>query len=30
MSKNLILYFSRAGNNYSNEGIKNIEIGIQK
>ena len=27
MSKSLILYFSRAGNNYTNEGIKNIEIG---
>ena len=27
MTKNLILYFSRAGNNYTNEGIKNIEIG---
>lgn len=27
MSNSLILYFSRAGNNYSNEGIKNIEIG---
>lgn len=27
MSKSLVLYFSRAENNYSNEGIKNIEIG---
>ena len=27
MSKSLVLYFSRAGNNYSNEGIKFIEIG---
>ena len=27
MSKSLILYFSRAGNNYTNEGIKNLEIG---
>ena len=27
MSKSLVLYFSRAGNNYSNEGIKNLEIG---
>ena len=27
MSKSLILFFSRAGNNYTNEGIKNIEIG---
>ena len=27
MTKSLILYFSRAGNNYSNEGIKHIEIG---
>ena len=27
MSNSLILYFSRAGNNYSNDGIKNIEIG---
>ncbi|AMK15348.1 flavodoxin [Methanobrevibacter olleyae] len=27
MSKSLILYFSREGNNYSNEGIKCIEIG---
>lgn len=27
MSKSLILFFSRAGENYTNEGIKNIEIG---
>lgn len=27
MTKSLIIYFSRAGNNYSNEGIKYIEIG---
>ena len=27
MSKSLVLYFSRAGNNYSNSGIKYIEIG---
>ena len=27
MSKSLILYFSRAGDNYTNEGIKNLEIG---
>lgn len=27
MAKSLILYFSRAGENYTNEGIKNIEIG---
>ena len=27
MSKSLILFFSRAGNNYTNEGIKNIEVG---
>lgn len=27
MSNSLILYFSRAGNNYSSDGIKNIEIG---
>ena len=27
MSKSLVLYFSRAGNNYSNEGIKFIEKG---
>lgn len=27
MSKSLIIYFSRAGNNYTNEGIKDLEIG---
>lgn len=27
MNNSLILYFSRAGNNYSSDGIKNIEIG---
>ena len=27
MSKSLILYFSRAGNNYSSDGIKYIEVG---
>ena len=27
MTKSLILYFSRAGENYTNQGIKNIEIG---
>ena len=27
MTKSLILFFSRAGNNYTNEGIKNLEIG---
>lgn len=27
MTKSLILYFSRAGENYTTEGIKNIEIG---
>lgn len=27
MSKSLILYFSRAGENYTNEGLKNMEIG---
>ena len=27
MSKSLIIYFSRAGNNYSNEGIKFLEKG---
>ncbi len=27
MTKDLILFFSRAGNNYATEGIKNIEIG---
>lgn len=27
MTKSLILYFSRAGENYTSQGIKNIEIG---
>ena len=27
MSKSLVLFFSRAGNNYTNDGIKNLEIG---
>ena len=27
MSKSLVLYFSRAGDNYTNDGIKNLEIG---
>lgn len=27
MAKSLVLYFSRAGNNYSNAGIKHIDIG---
>lgn len=27
MSKTLILYFSRAGDNYTNDGIKNLETG---
>ena len=27
MSKNLIIYFSRKGNNYTNNGIQNLEIG---